>query len=157
MKKLKFGVKGMSCAACVAHVEAAAAKICGEQNVNVSLLTNSITVTVEDSTDENKIFKDLSRALKIAGYTLVLDTSKRADIERQEQNKALVRLIFSLSLTAILMYVAMGHMIKLPLPKFLSGGKNASNANLLVDRPDKVNAVIHAAAPGRDVTSIPAS
>ncbi len=119
MKKLKFGVKGMSCAACVAHVEAAAAKICGEQNVNVSLLTNSITVTVEDSTDENKIFKDLSRALKIAGYTLVLDTSKRADIERQEQNKALVRLIFSLSLTAILMYVAMGHMIGLPSPSFL--------------------------------------
>ena len=40
---------------------------------------------------------------------------------------------------------------------FLSLGKNASNANLLVGSPDMVSAVIHAAAPGRDVTSIPSS
>ena len=40
---------------------------------------------------------------------------------------------------------------------FLSFGKNASNANLLVDSPESVNAVMHAAAPGREVTSMPAS
>ena len=39
----------------------------------------------------------------------------------------------------------------------LSAGKNASKANLLVESPDKVNAVTHAAAPGSDVTSIPDS
>jgi hypothetical protein len=40
---------------------------------------------------------------------------------------------------------------------FLSLGKNASNANLLVGSPDIVSAVMHAAAPGSDVTSIPSS
>ena len=40
---------------------------------------------------------------------------------------------------------------------FLSVGRNASNANLLVERPDNVRAVIHAHAPGSDVTRIPAS
>ena len=39
----------------------------------------------------------------------------------------------------------------------LSGGKKASNTNLLVDNPDKVSAVMQAAGPGREVTSIPAS
>lgn len=40
---------------------------------------------------------------------------------------------------------------------FLSEGRKASKAKRLVGSPDKVNAVIQAAAPGRDVTSIPAS
>ncbi len=41
--------------------------------------------------------------------------------------------------------------------RVLGVGRNASNANRLVDNPDNVRAVIHAAGPGRDVTSIPAS
>ena len=63
MKKLKYGVKGMSGAACVAHVEASAAKICPKECVSVSLLTNSITVTVEESTDEKALFSELKKAL----------------------------------------------------------------------------------------------
>ena len=40
---------------------------------------------------------------------------------------------------------------------FLSVGRNASKANRLVASPDTVSAVIHAQAPGSDVTVIPAS
>ena len=40
---------------------------------------------------------------------------------------------------------------------FLSAGRNASKANLLVGSQDRVRAVIQAAGPGREVTSIPAS
>ena len=40
---------------------------------------------------------------------------------------------------------------------FLSLGKNASKAKRLVESPDSVRAVIQAAAPGSEVTSIPAS
>jgi Cu+-exporting ATPase len=120
MKKLKFGVKGMSCAACVAHVEAAAAKLCGSENVSVSLLTNSITVTVSDETDNEKIFLSLKKALKNAGYTLVIEQDKRADIEKQEQKRSLIKLIVSLALTVILMYVAMGPMLSLPIPQFIT-------------------------------------
>lgn len=39
----------------------------------------------------------------------------------------------------------------------LSLGKNASNANLLVGLPDMVSAVMHAAAPGSEVTGTPSS
>ena len=109
----------MSCAACVSHVEAAAAKVCDKQNISVSLLTNSLTVTVDDNTDENKIFKDLSRAVKSAGYTLVFDISGTQSAESREQKKAIVRLILSLFFTLVLMYVSMGHMLNIPLPYFL--------------------------------------
>ena len=40
---------------------------------------------------------------------------------------------------------------------FLSAGRKASNAKRLVEIPDKVRAVTQAAAPGKDVTSTPAS
>ncbi len=135
LKKIKFGVKGMSCAACVAHVEAAAAKVCGEQNISVSLLTNSITVTAEDHADEKKVFKELGRSLKSAGYTLVSDQEKRGDIEKQEQKNALIRLIISLTLTAVLMYVAMGHMMGLPTPSVLHDPLISAITQLVITVP----------------------
>ena len=41
----QFNVEGMSCAACVAHVEKAVRSVEGVEDVSVSLLTNSMTVT----------------------------------------------------------------------------------------------------------------
>ena len=120
MKKIKYGVKGMSCAACVAHVEASAAKICGSENVNVSLLTNSITVTLDDSADESKTFGELKKSLKIAGYTLTDYDLSGEKIQKAEQKKALARLIASCIITVVLMYVAMGSMMGLPVPKIIS-------------------------------------
>ena len=46
-----------------------------------------------------------------------------------------------------------GPLLLIPLLR----GRNASKQNLLVDSPDMVRAVIHAAGPGREVTWIPAS
>ena len=114
MKKIKFGVKGMSCAACVAHVEASAGKVCGRENVSVSLLTNSITVTAEDGVNEKVLFNDLKKALKKGGYTLVSDSADTEASDKTENRRAFVKLILSCAITAVLMYVAMGAMIGLP-------------------------------------------
>ena len=122
MKKLKYCVKGMSCAACVAHVEHAAAKVCGKENVSVSLLTNSITVTAEDPANEEKLFASLKKSLKGAGYTLERDSgaASKKNIAAEEWKRGLRKLISSAVLTLILMYVAMGHMIGLPLTHALA-------------------------------------
>ena len=109
----------MSCAACVAHVEAAAKKVCGEGNVTVSLLTNTVTVLADDDADEKELFGKLKAALKSAGYTLVTDDGDRKSIEKAQQKRNIVKLTVSLVLTAILMYVAMGHMMGLPTPHIL--------------------------------------
>ena len=119
MKKLRYDVRGMSCAACVAHVEHAAAKICGEENITVSLITNSLTVTVDDSVDESKLALQLGKALKDAGYTLEDQASsaeKKRSIADDEFYSGLRRLIISSVITALLMLVAMGHMVGIPTP-----------------------------------------
>ncbi|MBP3315131.1 MAG: heavy metal translocating P-type ATPase [Clostridia bacterium] len=118
MKK-RYDVRGMSCAACVAHVEHAAAKICGKENISVSLITNSLTVTVDDSTDEQKLYSDLKKALKAAGYTLEADrerSKKQKSIADDEFRSGLRRLIASAVICAILMVVAMGHMVGINMP-----------------------------------------
>ena len=121
MKKYKYGVKNMSCAACVAHVERAAARICGKENVSVSLITNSMVITLDDDSNEEKIFSSLKKALKSAGYGLSrMDAEQRSGGSADEYKKSLVRLIWSIAITLLLMYVAMGHMIGLPLPSFVS-------------------------------------
>ena len=104
----------MSCAACVSHVEHAAAKVCGRENISVSLITNSLTVTLEDGSQEDKIYESLKKSLKAAGYTLGRD--EKRDISDEEWKKGLSRLIISAIITALLMVVAMGHMVGIPLP-----------------------------------------
>ena len=130
MKKYRYPVKGMSCAACVAHVETAATKAISDrtQNITVSLLTNSITF--ESDAEEKAIEHDLAAALKTAGYELVTEQNapkKRAErdsIAHREKMKNLRRLIASAILTAALMTVSMGPMLGIPLPAFLAGAEN---------------------------------
>ena len=121
MKK-RYGVRGMSCAACVAHVEHAAQKVYGEGNVTVSLITNSLTVTTEDGVDERALFEKLNRSLRNAGYTLESDekSSKAENIADDELKKGTKRLIWSALITAVLMVVAMGHMVGIPMPTIFS-------------------------------------
>ena len=62
--KEKFDISGMSCAACVSHVEKAVCKLEGAKEVNVSLMTNSMTVVH----DEGLTSKAIIDAVEKAGY-----------------------------------------------------------------------------------------
>lgn len=65
MKKMHFDIQGMSCASCQAHVTKAVERLEGTKNVNVNLLTNDMTVDI----DENKIdSKKIIKAIEDAGY-----------------------------------------------------------------------------------------
>ena len=118
MKK-RYTVKGMSCAACVAHVERSAERICGKGNISVSLLTNSLTVTTDDGADEEKLYLSLKKELKKAGYTLERE-EKRVEQADSEYKKGIKRLVASAVITVILMTVAMGHMIGIPMPRLFT-------------------------------------
>lgn len=122
MKKFRYVIKGMSCAACVAHVEHAVEKHLERENFSVSLLTNTLTVTVEDTVEESKLFETLRREISSAGYGLMREkTRKDAKEESKRQNRnAMIRLILSIILTVILMYVSMGSMIGIPVPSIFT-------------------------------------
>ena len=119
MKK-RYSVKGMSCAACVSHVERAAREVCKDSEISVSLLTNSLTVNISEGEDEEKLFLALRSSIKKSGYTLERESRGREDASSLEYKKALRRLIISAILTALLMLVAMGHMLGIPMPSVFS-------------------------------------
>lgn len=108
----------MSCAACVGHVEHAAAQVCGRENISVSLLTNSLTVTIDGEIDESKLYGEMKRALKKAGYGLEQDS--KDDRAADELRASVRRLVWSAIITIVLMVVAMGHMIGLPVPSLFT-------------------------------------
>ena len=64
MKKEIFAVTGMTCAACVAHVERAARSVLDGVPFAVSLLSGTLSVTLQDGADTEAVFKKLSAALK---------------------------------------------------------------------------------------------
>ena len=117
MKQENFAVTGMTCAACVAHVERAARQVLGELPFTVSLLSGTLRVSFPDEIDVEQLFKKLSLALSRAGYGLE-KMGERADAARAaaEKRRETRRLILSVALTALLMVVAMWHMTPLPLP-----------------------------------------
>lgn len=126
--KEKFDIGGMTCAACSAAVEKSVSKLDGVKEVNVSLLTNSMSVELDDNVSKDEIIK----AVEDAGYTA--ETKKASQVKERVSPGAILskeidsmsfRLKVSIPLMIILMYVAMGEMFGLPYPSFLSGAENS--------------------------------
>ena len=127
MAKIRYSVKGMTCAACVGHVERAAKSVFSEYGIEstVSLLTNSLSVTYPDTCtakDIEKLEKKLSAAISAAGYALEQERDKQAELleENRQAKRARVRFIVSAALTAFVMFVAMGNMMGIPFLQFFS-------------------------------------
>ncbi|MBQ1233777.1 MAG: heavy metal translocating P-type ATPase, partial [Clostridia bacterium] len=127
MAKIRYSVKGMTCAACVGHVERAAGSVLKKQDITfqVSLLTNSLSVTYPESctaAEIKKTEKKLSAAIAAAGYTLEQERDKAAELaeEKAQAKRALVRFIVSAALTASVMFIAMGNMMGIPFLQFFS-------------------------------------
>lgn len=126
MSKRKFDIEGMTCAACQLTVEKAVKKL-GTDKVNVSLMTNTMEVS-----DDNISDIDIINAVSNAGYTAKSrevsksNTVKNPKEELENEAKTIKnRLIISLPLMILLMYVAMGDMMGLPYPAILEGHEGA--------------------------------
>lgn len=117
-KVIIYDVKGMTCAACVSAVEKSALKTSGVKEANASLPTHQIRVVVDEAYDEDRLFKNV----KLAGYTA--ETQNKDISLTEKQTKILknlkLKIILALIFLVPLMYVSMGHMIGLPLPKIIS-------------------------------------
>ena len=106
MKKDKFIVEGMSCAACVARVSKAVSKVDGVKSVNVNLLTHSMEVEYEGS-----IVSKINSSVKKAGYKSYLKENSESTLENKDEKVLLKRLVLSFIILIPLVYLSMGHMI----------------------------------------------
>jgi len=130
MFKEQFNVTGMSCSACAVRIEKSLKKLEGISSVNVNLLRNSMIVSYDTSViSQAVIIKDV----QLCGYDaspLVKSYSARSNkfqTSNQSQEMTMFKhsLTWSIVLTALLVYIAMGHMFSWPLPSFLKGDENA--------------------------------
>ncbi len=136
MKKEKFSVTGMTCAACQANITKKVGKLDGVASVDVSLLANQMSVEYDESSVDAE---GIAAAVASIGYGATplerpaagkksgireewLARKKGAEDHRQAMR---ARLWWSVSLLIPLMYVAMGPMLGLPVPGILAGMENA--------------------------------
>ncbi len=114
----RYKITGMSCAACSARVEKAVSVLSGVDCCTVNLITG--TMTVDGKARDNEIIS----AVEAAGYQAELYRSSNGrknedDSLASEVSRAKIRIISSLIFLLPLMYASMGHMIGLPLPRFI--------------------------------------
>ena len=115
MKNEKFQITGMTCAACSAHVEKAAASVAGVDKVSVSLLMNNMTVEYDAPATPQAICAAVEAAgygASVAGQSGEGGTGDQGSVlEDRETPRIRRRLIASLCLLIPMMYVSMGHLM----------------------------------------------
>ncbi len=126
----KFLVTGMTCSACQATVEKSVRRLEGVHTVNVNLLNGNMSVEYDEAAlDHTMIIK----AVEKAGYGIsdsvkegaFADQKKQANPMLEEQKEMKARVLISVLFLIPLLYLAMGRMLMLPLPKQMVGEENA--------------------------------
>ena len=122
MKKEEFALEGLQCAGCVSTVEKVVRDLPGVKEANVNLATEKMMVQFNPKeADVQKIMETVS----LAGYQAILindeeDVLEKTAIKKEKQLQSLkVRAWVSGVFAIILLYIAMGEMIGLPLPQIL--------------------------------------
>ncbi len=123
--KESFDVTGMTCAACSAHVEKSVSKVAGVSGVQVSLMTNKMTVEFDP---EHANAALIIRAVEDAGYGASERTGAgalapaRSTAAPMDESKAVrTRLIVSFACLIPLMVLSMGHMLGLSILHGMTG------------------------------------
>lgn len=123
MRKQKFTVTGMTCAACSGRVQRAVEQIDGVKNVEINLLTGGMSVRFDETKTTNQA---IEQTVVHAGYGARANQSEgnlqpKASSVAQPEASAL-RLWWSVGFLVPLFYLGMAHMIGLPMPDALMPG-----------------------------------
>lgn len=129
----EFSIGGMSCAACSASVERAVRRIPGVEAASVNLSTERLIV--RSKVDLSEL---IYAAVQKVGFTIsdVQSIKKQSAIEAERRKKDMTRrkndLILALVFAIPLFYLSMGHMIGLPIPKFLMPPRTFTIAQIVL-------------------------
>lgn len=132
--KGKFEVRGMTCAACQAHVQKAVEKVKGVSFVNVNLLKNNMTVEYDEKICSEE---EILRAVAEGGYSAFPASSEKGTASKgvglqREKDTSLRDLIISALLLLVVMYFSMGNMMwGWPAPAVFDHHKNPMGFALL--------------------------
>jgi len=118
MDKKTFDIEGMTCASCVRAVEKASLKTPGVVSASVNLATEKLKISFEPNRFN---ISELKKKIEAVGYHI--HQEKRIDDHQAKKNKEIsilkTKFLLTLVFTIPLLYIAMGHMVGLPLPFFI--------------------------------------
>ena len=121
MKEVTIPISGMTCASCSKAVERALNKLPGVQEGRVNFATEKAKIIYDPS---NIKMSEIKEAIVRAGYKAIeIETGEQVDyekIQREKEMKSLwARFLISAIFTVPLFYIAMGHMLGLPIPEYI--------------------------------------
>jgi Cu+-exporting ATPase len=128
-KEVSIPVSGMTCAACAKAIERAVGKLEGVNQVSVNYATEKTLVKYNSEVTR---LSEIKQAIVKAGYKpLEIDQTTSVDDENARKNHEVkilwTKFLVSASFTIPLLYIAMGSMIGLPVPKIISMDDNPVN------------------------------
>jgi Cu+-exporting ATPase len=120
IREVIIPISGMTCAACANAVERAVKKL-GVEEVSVNFASEKAKVVYDPSKTR---ISEIKQAIAKAGYNaLEIETAQQKDQERERREKEVkslwTRFIIAAVFTVPLFYIAMGHMMNLPLPDII--------------------------------------
>lgn len=133
IREIYMPIEGMTCAACVRAVEKAIGKLDGVSDVSVNLATGKAKIVY----DPSKVrLSRIREAVTKAGYEpLELESPNQADYDKARRESEIknlrIKLIVSAVFTLPLFYIAMGHMVGLPLPMIIDPHHSPLNFGLI--------------------------
>lgn len=112
-------VEGMTCASCAMAVEKTSQQLAGVEEAAVNLATDKLVVRYNPETVS---LEEIMSAVTEAGYPTKQVSAGSQQKEKKQQHLAEMkkRFIGSAIFTVPLLYLAMGEMVGLPIPTFLS-------------------------------------
>ena len=121
MRKEKYDISGMHCAACSASVERVTRRLPGVERSDVNLTTGILTIAYdEEQTKPEDIITKVTKAGFGAALHQDQPTAKTEETKKAEEDAAYRAqkhsLIGAAVFSALLLYVSMGQMLPTPLP-----------------------------------------
>lgn len=122
MKKINLAIDGMTCSACSNGLEKYLNKQSGISKAVVNLVMANATIEYDEKILNQEKIEEF---VKQAGFKS-LGEFKEIKIESKSKKEKIKFIIFSI-LAILLMYISIGHMINLPIPKMFDAHINPIN------------------------------
>ncbi|TYB91673.1 MAG: cadmium-translocating P-type ATPase [Kosmotoga sp.] len=131
-RQITLEIEGMTCASCVAAVENSLKKLEGVASVSVNLMTEKAEISYNPDTVK---INDVKSAVEKTGYKAKNIISESYERDKQRKEKLTIsyfkRFLVSAIFAVPLLIIAMGPMIGLQLPAFLSPQNSPLNFALI--------------------------
>ncbi len=120
-KAVVVPIGGMTCASCAAAVERSVRALPGIASADVNLVTEKLTVAYDP--DKTRL-SEIKKAVRDAGYEpraveTEAGTDEHAAAKERDYRRLRINFYVAAAVALPLLYIAMGHMVGLPLPGIL--------------------------------------